>query len=72
MSKDEKEELLHILNMILEQNYFQFNNQFFKQCEGLAMGAPMSATLAETFIQYLDHTIIYQILNGHQIIDHYR
>jgi nucleoside-specific outer membrane channel protein Tsx len=36
------------------------------------MGAPTSAILAETFIQYLEHTIIYQILNKHHIIDYYR
>jgi hypothetical protein len=35
------------------------------------MGAPTSAILAETFIQYLDHTIIYRILRKHQIIDYY-
>jgi hypothetical protein len=68
--KDEKEELLHILNMIAEQNYFQFNNKFFKQDEELAMGAPQSAILAETFMQYLEQTIIYQILHRHQIIDY--
>jgi hypothetical protein len=36
------------------------------------MGAPTSATLAETFIQHLEHTIIYEILKKHQIIDYYR
>jgi hypothetical protein len=54
--KEEKVDLFMLLNMILEQNYFQFNNQFFKQDEGLTMGAPTSALLAETFIQYLEHT----------------
>jgi hypothetical protein len=48
-----KEELLYILDMILEQNYLQFNNQFFKQDEGLTIGAPTLAILAETFIQHL-------------------
>jgi hypothetical protein len=33
---------------------------------------PTSAILAETFIQHLEHTIIYQILTKHQIIDYYR
>jgi hypothetical protein len=36
------------------------------------MGAPTSAILAETFIQYLEHIIIYQILKKHLIIDCYR
>jgi hypothetical protein len=37
---DEKDELVNLVNKILEQNYFHFNNQFFKQNEDLAMGAP--------------------------------
>jgi hypothetical protein len=36
------------------------------------MGAPTSAIIAETFIQHLEYTIIYQILNKHQIIDYNR
>jgi hypothetical protein len=70
MSNLEKDELLNLLN--LKQNYFQFKNQFYKQNDGLAMGAPTSAILAETFVQYLEHTVIYQILKKHQIIDYYR
>jgi hypothetical protein len=34
MSMEEKEELLMTLNMIIQQSYFQFNKQFFKQNEG--------------------------------------
>jgi hypothetical protein len=69
-SKEEKEELLYILDMILEQKYLQFNNQFFKQNEGLTIEAPTSAILAKTFIQHLEHTTIYKILNKHQIMDY--
>jgi nucleoside-specific outer membrane channel protein Tsx len=36
------------------------------------MGAPTSAILAGTFMQFLEHTVIYQILKKHQIIDYYR
>jgi hypothetical protein len=72
MSNAENDKLLNLLNLILEQNYFQFKNQLYKQNDRLAMGAPTSAILAETFIQYLEHTIIYQILRKHQIIDYYR
>jgi hypothetical protein len=35
------------------------------------MGAPTSATLAEIFIQHLEHTVIYEILNKHQIIGYH-
>jgi hypothetical protein len=36
------------------------------------MDAPTSAVLAETFIQYIEHTTIYKILQKHQIIYYYR
>jgi hypothetical protein len=37
------------------------------QNEGLAMGAPTSAILAETYIQHLEHTSIFDILNKHRL-----
>jgi hypothetical protein len=70
--EEKKTELLTLINTIHEQKYLQFNHQFFKQNEGLAMVAPMSAILAETFIQYLEHTVISKILNKHQILDYYK
>jgi hypothetical protein len=39
---------------------------------GLAMRAPTSTVSAETSIQYLERTIIVNILNKNQIIDYYR
>jgi hypothetical protein len=59
---EDKEELLNLTNTILEQNCIQFNNHFYKQHDGLAMGAPTSAILTEIFIQFLEHTVIYKIL----------
>jgi len=31
------EEALHLLKIILKQNYFQYNNQFFQPEKGIAM-----------------------------------
>jgi hypothetical protein len=56
----------------MEQNYFQFDQKYYKQMEGLAMGAPTSAMLAETFIEHMEHKYIYPILNTQQIIAYYR
>jgi hypothetical protein len=47
---------------MMEQNYFQFNEEYYKQTEGLAMGAPTSAILAEVYIQYIEHKKRYPIL----------
>jgi phosphomannomutase len=49
-----------------------YNGKWFKQNDGLAMGAPTSAILAEVFIQYLEHTTIIDILKKFQIIGYYR
>jgi hypothetical protein len=56
----------------MEQNYFQFYQQYYKQTERLAMGAPTWAILAETFIQHMEHKHIYPVLKTQQIIAYYR
>jgi hypothetical protein len=48
------------------------NNQQYKQNDGLAMGAPTSAILAEVFMQHYEHNYIINILQKHNIIDYYR
>jgi hypothetical protein len=60
-----------LINTITNHNYLQFNNEYYKYEDGLVMGAPTSANLAETFIQHLGHTHIYNILIKH-IIDYSR
>jgi hypothetical protein len=65
-------ELLETLKIIMEQNYFQFNQQYYKQTEGLAMGAPTSAILAETYIQHMEHKHLYPILIKHKITGYFR
>jgi hypothetical protein len=52
----EKLKLVTLLNTILEQNYLQFNDQFYKKKKCQEMGATTSATVAETFTQFLEHT----------------
>jgi hypothetical protein len=62
ISQQTRIEIKNLLNVILEQNYIKYNGKWYKQNDGLAMGAPTSATLAEMFIQYLEHTVIIDIL----------
>jgi hypothetical protein len=47
-----------MLKTILKQNYFQVNQEYYKQTDGLAMGAPTSSMLAETYIEHMEHTHI--------------
>jgi coproporphyrinogen III oxidase-like Fe-S oxidoreductase len=46
------QEINTVIKIILEQNYFQHNNQYYKQKEGLAMGAPSSSILSEIYLRF--------------------
>jgi hypothetical protein len=66
-------EIMKALNIITSQNYFNTQEQFFHQPEGLPMGSPISSILAEIFLQHIERT---HILNNnkyaHKIIYWYR
>jgi hypothetical protein len=57
IDRDIKEQLILMLNAIMEQNYFQHNNQYFKPEKGIAMGSPISGTLAEIYLQLIEEHI---------------
>jgi len=42
-------QILTLLKTVMEQNYFQYNNQFYKPDKGIAMGSPISGTIAEVY-----------------------
>jgi RNase adaptor protein for sRNA GlmZ degradation len=44
---DIKEQITQLLKVIIEQNYFQHNNQYVTQGKGIAVGSHISGTLAE-------------------------
>jgi hypothetical protein len=61
ITKTNQKEIINILKTVMEQNYLQFYQQYYKQTEGLAMGAPTLAILAEVYIQYMEHKQLYPI-----------
>lgn len=56
-----------LLENILKQNYFKFNNKIYQQKEGLAMGSPLSGILSETFLQHIEQEYIKNIINKYNI-----
>jgi hypothetical protein len=54
------EQILQLLETILKQNYFQYNNQIFQPEKGIAMGSPISGTIAEICIQFLEELYVKQ------------
>jgi hypothetical protein len=65
-------ELIKLVKTVLQQNYFSFQNDIFKQTTGLAMGAPTSAIFSEIYLQYIEHTLIIDILKNNNIIEYLR
>ena len=47
-------QILQIGEIILKQTHFQYNNEFFQQNKGITMGSPISCTLAEIYLQFLE------------------
>jgi hypothetical protein len=61
------EKLVIILKAVL-QNYFQYNNQFFQPRKGTAIRPPISSTITEIYLQFLEETYIKQWLESKEII----
>ena len=61
------EQTLYLLEIILKQNYFQYNNRFYQPSKGIAMGSPISSTLAEIYLQYLEETYVKHCLENKEI-----
>jgi hypothetical protein len=62
-----KQEIMKILQILIEQNYFRFHDAIYTENEGLAMGAPTSSVFSETYLQYIENTEICDVLLKHQV-----
>lgn len=51
----EANEIVHLTNICMQQNYFKFNGGYYKQKEGLAMGSPLSPLMAEIFMDNFEN-----------------
>ena len=52
-----KQEILNLLTIVLEQNYFEFDNNIYLGSDGLIMGNPLSPLLAEIFMNSLEEHV---------------
>ena len=66
--KDEKVQILQLLNVIMEQSYFQYNNQYYKPEKRIAMCSPISGTLAEIYLQLIEEHYIKHWIENQDIV----
>jgi hypothetical protein len=52
--------IIALLTWVLTNNYFSFDNEYYIQIEGTAMGTPVAVEYANTVMYYIEHTIIDQ------------
>jgi len=58
--------------VLINLNYFQFQDTTYIQNEGLAMGAHTSSILSDVYLQHLENTTIPQLLEKHSIKGYFR
>lgn len=57
-TKIPKSEFLIALRLILNSNFFQYNEDFYTQLEGAAMGSPISSVIAQIVMEDLEENVI--------------
>jgi hypothetical protein len=58
---------LELIRVILNHNYFQYKDKYFKPTKGIAMGSPKSSTLAEIYLQFFEELTIRQWMENGEI-----
>ena len=57
-SKQTSNQITDVIQTILEQNYFQYQNKYYQPQYGIAMGSPISSTMAEVYLQFFEDTLL--------------
>lgn len=57
----------NLLEVIMNNNYFTYENKYYTNKTRIAMGSPISSTMAEIFLQHCEHTHIKHLLEKQTI-----
>lgn len=52
------QEICNLTEMCIKNTYFQFEEQFYEQIEGMAMGSPLSPVLANIFMEDFEKEVL--------------
>jgi hypothetical protein len=61
------EEIIELVNVTINQNYFKINNTYWQQQNGTLMGSSVSNVPAEIFLQELENKFYPNIINTRHI-----
>ena len=64
----EVEDIILLLEFCLKNTYFSFQGQFYEQVEGAAMGSPVSPTVANLYMEYLEQKALSTAPNPPKIL----
>lgn len=53
-----KTNFIEAVTLTLSNNYFQYETSFYQQIDGCAMGSPISSTIAQLVMEYLEESVI--------------
>ena len=57
------QQIIILIEAVLSQNYFMFQNQIYQPEKEVSMGSPISSTIAEIVLQHLENVHIKQLLD---------
>ena len=61
--KNTTEQICKPQKMMLQQNYFAFQEQVYQPTKAVAMGSPISGITAEIFLQHFEHSHVTSLLD---------
>lgn len=54
-------EFVECVNLALKNSYCQYKNEFYQQVDGCAMGSPISSTIAQIVMEYLEENVLQKL-----------
>ena len=73
LEKDEKlndrtvlsvQNIIDLVELCLHNTYFSFQNKFYDQIEGAAMGSPISPIVANLYMEYFERKALVSAINS--------
>jgi len=61
------QQMITLLEITLQQNYFSFENNIYQPTKGISMGSPLSGDIVEIFLQHIEQTNIKHIMENKNI-----